>query len=168
MTLIAGDRITARKFKETTVSDGFIVDFKGSQKDIIIVVQFEPNFRTDFDMKSSYTVKFIPNRKNFIQMHKAIDIVKTTYDEDMLFPAKLEASLQPQLDVEIVDGSLFNKGNEIIPWSNPKLNPTQQMAVKSVLRFDCSNMPYIINGPPGMGTKKILFSCLIGRNITFY
>lgn len=147
---IAGDIVKVRKVREKNVYDGVIVDVKDSTKNIVvIVVSFARQFGVDFNQNATYTVQFFPNRNPYIRMHKAIDRVISIYDEESLFPSKFIFSSQPQLDVEIVDGNLITKNNAMIQWSNAVLNSAQKIAVKSVLRHDCSNIPFIINGPPG-------------------
>lgn len=133
--------------KDRNSYKGTIVNIKLGQRGSIITVNFELNFRKTFK-HFDYAIKIEPNRAKFIRKHKAIDIVKATYSKDALFPSAIEGSTRPQLNVELDDGNLVSDGI-IIPWFHPRLNPSQQMAVKSVLRAECPKMPYIINGPPG-------------------
>lgn len=126
-----------------------IVEFQNSAR---ICVKFGTNFRGQFNAYQ-YTVTFMPNRTRFIRMHKAVEIVKATYSKDTLFPSRFVTTSHPQLDVQLQHGFLINKDGVILPWFNYELNAPQKVAVKSVLRADCLNMPYIIDGPPGMCNK---------------
>lgn len=144
----AGDKVTAIKLEDGTTYVGVIADINESQKDAKIVVRFDANFRAQFNA-FQYTVTFMPNRTRFVRMHKAIETVKATYNMDTLFPMKFVTTSHPQLDVHLDGDHLKDKNGNIVSWFNAQLNAPQKLAVKSVLRADCLNMAYIINGPPG-------------------
>lgn len=141
--------MTASKTGEKTQFNGTIADIMETQANDTVVVKFPPHFRAQFDNSCPYTVTFTPNRTRFIRMHKAIDIVQASFDKEALFPTKFVTSPQPDFNVQLTDGFLVNELDEVVPWFNEHLNVPQKLAVKSVLRADCPNRPYIINGPPG-------------------
>lgn len=83
--------------------------------------------------------------------HRAIDLAMEMFDANFFFPKKLMESDDLQLDV-ILNESYelqMNKSARKLAWFNDKLNEYQRVAIKQILRSECTTMPYIIYGPPG-------------------
>lgn len=144
-----GDKITAYYLDMNSRNSykGTIINIKSGQRDAKLTAIFEPKFRDAFN-HFNFSIKIDTNRAKFIRKHKAIDMVKAMYNKDSLFPTAIESSTSLQLNVDLTEGYLVYE-DIIIPWFDGKLDRSQKMAVKSVLRAECPELPYVINGPPG-------------------
>lgn len=167
----SGDKILAQhciNAKSAKPFNGIILDLKVASSKIVVSAKFWPEFRATFNEGfGSFTVEFEPNRLRFVRMHKANDIVKATYSKEALFPTTFEVNARPQLNVKLDDGDLMGEDDFIISWYNTALNAIQKQAVVAVLRADCTNFSYVINGPPGKCARSCVLALESSENPFF-